>query len=80
MIRTLFTVCLLLTVSLTLTIAQEVTPEATETVILRPPTVAVATNGGLTLARLFPSLLQGQVGLLHLTGENIQEGRVLFRN
>lgn len=80
MIRTLFAVCLLLIFSVTLITAQEVTPEATEIVRLRPPTVAVATNGGLTLARLFPSLLQGQVGLLHLTGENIQEGRVLFRN
>lgn len=73
-------VYLVLTLSLSIATAQEATPEATEIVLSRPVPVAVANNGGLTLARLFPSLVQGQVGLLHLTGENIQEGRVLFRN
>jgi len=72
--------CLILSLSITIPLAQEETPEATQQVLPRPAIVAAADSGGLTLERLFPSLLQGQVGLLHLTGENIQEGRVLFRN
>lgn len=72
--------CLILFVSLTVSLAQEETPESTQEVLPRPAVVAVAENGGITLERLFPSLLQGQVGLLRITGENIQEGRVLFRN
>lgn len=71
---------LIFVLSLTLTSAQEVTPEATQQILPRPPIVVSAESNGVRLARLFPSLLQGQVGLLHLTGDNIQEARVLFRN
>ncbi|MEO1289203.1 MAG: hypothetical protein AAFV93_15675 [Chloroflexota bacterium] len=58
----------------------EPTPSPTPIPLTRPAVIAEADNTGLTLQRLFPSLLQGQVGLLRLTGDNIQEGRVLFRN
>lgn len=71
---------LLLSLSITVTMAQEATAEATEQILPRPAVVVSAESSGVTLARLFPSLLQGQVGLLHLTGDVIQEARVLFRN
>jgi hypothetical protein len=57
--------------------------DATETElppILRPVPTATQNNGALTMNRYFTSLIQGQVGLLQLTGENIQEARVLFRS
>jgi murein DD-endopeptidase MepM/ murein hydrolase activator NlpD len=57
--------------------------DATETPlppILRPAPTSSQSNGALNLNRYFGSLVQGQVGLLQLTGENIQEARVLFRS
>ncbi|GAB5491116.1 MAG: hypothetical protein Phog2KO_13310 [Phototrophicaceae bacterium] len=72
--------CLLLALSVSIAQAQDPSSEPTEIVRLRPAPVAVASNGGVTLSRLFPALAQGQVGLLQLTGDNIQEGRILFRN
>src|SRR5262245_11977791 len=57
--------------------------DATETSlppILRPVPSSNQTNGTLSLNRYFASLVQGQVGLLQLMGENIQEARVLFRS
>ncbi|MGJ3239643.1 MAG: M23 family metallopeptidase [Anaerolineae bacterium] len=60
--------------------AQESTPEPTPQILTPPSVSASADNTGLTLERLFPSLVQGQVGLLRLNGEDVQEGRVLFRN
>lgn len=60
------------------TIAQE---EATEVPpIPRPAPTATQDNGTLNLNRYFTSLIQGQVGLMQLMGENIQEARVLFRS
>jgi hypothetical protein len=47
---------------------------------LRPVATATLNNGNLTLERYFVALTQGQVGLLHLTGADIQEARVLFRS
>lgn len=45
----------------------------------RPAAFAVQNSDSLTLERYFPSLIQGQVGLLHLLGDNVAEARVLFR-
>lgn len=59
--------------------AQEATATALPP-ILRPVPSASQTNGSLSLNRYFTSLVQGQVGLLQLMGENIQEARVLFRS
>lgn len=73
-------ISLLLLMSMSVSVAQDATPEPTPQLLIRPVIVAAADNTGLTLERLFPSLVQGQVGLLRLTGDNIQEGRVLFRN
>ena len=71
---------LLLILSFNFISAQEATPESTPQILQRPAIVVSAESNGVMLARLFPSLLQGQVGLLHLTGDTIQEARVLFRN
>lgn len=60
--------------------APEPTPSPTPPPLPRPSVVASADNTGLTLERLFPDLAQGELGLLRLTGETIQEGRALFRN
>lgn len=79
-IRTIFPVILLLTILIPASVAQDATPEPTSQPLPRPLVVAAADNTGLTLERLFPSLVQGQVGLLRLIGDNIQEGRILFRN
>jgi murein DD-endopeptidase MepM/ murein hydrolase activator NlpD len=48
--------------------------------IPRPAPTATQANGALNLNRYFSSLIQGQVGLLQLMGENIQEARILFRS
>lgn len=48
--------------------------------ILRPAPTSSQTNGALSLQRYFGGLVQGQVGLLQLLGDNIQEARVLFRS
>lgn len=76
----LITLILIFILSISVSIAQEATPEATEQMLPHPAIVVSAESNGVRLARLFPSLLQGQVGLLHLTGDEIQEARVLFRN
>jgi murein DD-endopeptidase MepM/ murein hydrolase activator NlpD len=47
--------------------------------IPRPAASAIQNSASLTLERYFPSLVQGQVGLLHLFGDNVAEARVLFR-
>lgn len=46
----------------------------------RSTPVATLEQSDLILDRYFPTLLQGEVGLLELTGDNIQEARVLFHN
>jgi murein DD-endopeptidase MepM/ murein hydrolase activator NlpD len=56
--------------------AQEETESALAS---RPTAVTVQNEDSLTLERYFPSLLQGQVGLMRLMGDNIAEARVLFR-
>lgn len=45
----------------------------------RPIPATTAQSDGLLLERYFTSLQQGQVGLLRLTGDDIQEARALFR-
>jgi murein DD-endopeptidase MepM/ murein hydrolase activator NlpD len=61
--------------------AQDETPTATPPQPRpRPVPTATLNDGGLVLERYFATLTQGQVGLLHLTGDNIQEARVLFRS
>jgi len=59
------------------TFAQEETQAAT--IIPRPPATSVQTQDTLSLERYFTTLIQGQVGLYHLLGENIAEARVLLR-
>lgn len=56
--------------------AQDTTP--TPQPRSRPAATATLNNGSLTLERYFATLVQGQVGLVHLTGADIQEARVLF--
>jgi murein DD-endopeptidase MepM/ murein hydrolase activator NlpD len=48
--------------------------------IPRPVPNSSQNNATLNLNRYFASLVQGQVGLLQLIGENIQEAKVLFRS
>jgi murein DD-endopeptidase MepM/ murein hydrolase activator NlpD len=48
--------------------------------IPRPAPNSSQNNETLKLNRYFASLVQGQVGLLQLMGENIQEAKVLFRS
>lgn len=45
----------------------------------RPAAFVVQDSASLTLERYFPSLIQGQVGLFRLLGDNTSEARVLFR-
>jgi murein DD-endopeptidase MepM/ murein hydrolase activator NlpD len=58
--------------------AQEAT--TTPTPRIRPVAAATLNQSGLVLERYFPQLQQGQVGLLRLSGDGIQEARVLLRN
>lgn len=59
--------------------AQEAAEEATATPPPRPlPTLTLA-DGDVTLERYFTALSQGTVGLLRLTGPDINEARVLLR-
>lgn len=55
--------------------AQDTTPAA---VPQRPIAAHRLQTGDLVLERYFPSLLQGQVGLLYLVGDNVQEARVFL--
>lgn len=71
------TILLLLLLLVIPTFAQEETQ--TPTPIPRPVATAVQNQGSLTLERYFGSLIQGQVGLYHLFGDNLTEARVLFR-
>ncbi|MDQ7027934.1 MAG: M23 family metallopeptidase [Anaerolineae bacterium] len=63
---------------LTLTVAAQDETQALQS-RTRPAPTATLNSGGLVLERYFTTLIQGQVGLLHLTGDNIQAARVLFR-
>lgn len=46
----------------------------------RPVALVSMNQGNVVYQRYFPNLLQGQVGVLHLIGENISEARALFRS
>ncbi len=46
----------------------------------RPIPTTTAQSDGLLLERYFTALQQGQVGLMRLSGEGIEEARILFRS
>lgn len=64
--------------SLTPVSAQDADPTSTPAPVQPPSTQMV--NSNLTLERYFGELLQGEVGVMRLQGDNIQEARVLFRS
>jgi len=74
-----FSRCLLLTFLASMTIFATAQESTSEVEPPRPIPATTATSDGLLLERYFSALQQGQVGLLRLSGEGIQEARVLFR-
>ncbi len=71
--------CLLLVALTSLTFSASAQQTTAETEPPRPIPVTTLQSEGITLERYFASLQQGQVGLLRLAGEGIQEARILFR-
>lgn len=55
-------------------------PAPTPQPAVRPVPFATLSDNGIISERLFGALVQGQVGVMRITGADIQEARVLFRN
>ena len=73
-------VCLmLLALSVTVSTAQDSTSTPTVARPVQPPPVTTQQQGDVTLQRYFSALPQGGVGVLELTGSNLDDARVLFR-
>lgn len=60
------------------TAAPTLTPAPTATPIPKPPPTSIVEEGGVTVAFYFPSIPQGQTGILEVQGEGIIGARVRF--